>query len=180
MKRFLLAAILGLVAVHIAAHAGVPELLSFQGRLSDAAGNAVADGDYSVVFRVHGQETGGTALWEETQTVTVADGLCSVLLGGTTTLDLPFDAQYWLAIEVESDGEMAPRLKLACAPYALRAKAADTALDGVPSGHHVLSDTPTAPAGYTLTGSLSTVEAWQAKAAMPTDRKSLGALRADG
>ena len=120
------AAALGALFTQTSARGGVPRVMSFQGRLSDANGDAVADGDYSVAFRIYGQETGGAPLWEEPRTVSVAGGLCSVLLGVVTPLDLPFDAQYWLAVEVQSDGEMEPRFRLAAAPYALRAKDADS------------------------------------------------------
>ncbi|MCI0596237.1 MAG: hypothetical protein L0Z48_06815, partial [candidate division Zixibacteria bacterium] len=46
--------------------AGVPKLINFQGILRDGSGNPVADGVYTVRFRIYDDSTAGSTLWEET------------------------------------------------------------------------------------------------------------------
>ncbi len=114
----------GLVAVS-AVSASVPKTLNFQGVLTDSDGRA-ASGEKSVVFRFYAAETGGSSLLTLSETVTVdSNGLYSADLDVSS---LDFDAQYWLGVEVEEDGEMTPRYKLSgsgYAMYAVRAQDAD-------------------------------------------------------
>lgn len=98
----------------------IPQVMRFQGTLGDAQG-APLDGTFQLTFRLYDTDTGGTPLWEEVQqNLTIENGLLDVELGSVTALDLPFDKQYWLGVEVESDGEMTPRFKLTTVPYAFR------------------------------------------------------------
>ena len=84
----------------------MPHLIRFQGTLGDAEGIPL-NGQFTVTFRLYDTDTGGIPLWEETQqNVNIEDGLLDVELGSVASLDLPFDAQYWLGVEVGSDGEM--------------------------------------------------------------------------
>ena len=63
-----------------AALAAVPQRIGFQGKLTDAdTGSVVADGNYSITFRIYTGPTGGAPAWEETQTVSVKDGKYQVL-----------------------------------------------------------------------------------------------------
>jgi hypothetical protein len=101
-----------------AALASVPKTMSYQGMLRDYDGNIVPDGNYSVIFRIYDVESEGTPLWGEPDTVAVADGVFSTILGDLYVLELPFDRQYWLSIEVESTGELSPRIQLTSSPYA--------------------------------------------------------------
>lgn len=95
----------------------VPHFMRFQGKLQDATG-ALLNGAFTLTFRLYEEETGGAPLWSETQqSINIVDGLLDVELGSVTPIDLPFDKQYWLGVEVESDGEMIPRFKLATVPY---------------------------------------------------------------
>ncbi|MEO0071135.1 MAG: hypothetical protein ABIK39_03500, partial [candidate division WOR-3 bacterium] len=59
----------------------IPQMLSYQGKLTDSLGNSVPDGDYQLTFRLYTQETGGIPFWTEEQTVAVKNGLFSALLG---------------------------------------------------------------------------------------------------
>ena len=64
-------------------------VLNYQGRLlAPGTNQPKPDGDYSVTFGFYGFSSGGSALWSETKTVTVSNGLFSTLLGDTTPLDL--------------------------------------------------------------------------------------------
>src|SRR3989338_4885431 len=60
---------------------GVYEKINFQGKLINSNGTNVADNDYSVVFTLYDASSAGNNLWDETQTVTVTDGVFQVELG---------------------------------------------------------------------------------------------------
>jgi len=126
MKAFLTftcsLALLCLAVVSVTIAADVPQLINVQGKLTDAVGDPVADGPYSVLFSIYDVVTGGTDLWHETRTVTVSDGLFSISLGVSTTIppSLFDNTDLWLGIKVESDDEMTPRQRLTTAPYAFR------------------------------------------------------------
>jgi len=108
-------------------YAQIPHLINYQGKLTDKDGDPVADGNYSVTFRIYDAESGGALLWEETQSILVQKGIFFCLLGGVTNLGLAFDKPYWLAIKVGSDSEMTPRQQIASAGYALRTEYAENA-----------------------------------------------------
>jgi hypothetical protein len=116
------AALLAGLAVTCAAFAAIPQRISYQGFLT-SAGNVPTNASLQMVFRLFDVPTGGAALWSETQTVAVTNGLYNVSLGAATPLALPalpFDAPYYLEITV--GGElMSARQPLASAPYAFRA-----------------------------------------------------------
>ena len=114
IPRFIL---LSLLLSH-SVFAAVPRIIDYQGYLSASDGTPV-DGSRQIVFSLYDQETDGTALWTETLDVPVSNGLFSVSLGTVTILDLPFDEQYYLGVNVAGDGEMDPRHRLASVPYAL-------------------------------------------------------------
>jgi hypothetical protein len=61
------------------AHA-VPAQFTHQGRLLDADALPM-DGEATITFRVTDAESGGTALWEETQTVALNNGFYPAILG---------------------------------------------------------------------------------------------------
>ena len=110
------------------AHTAIPQKINYQGYLTDPQGTAI-DGTVSIVFSIYSQASGGTALWAETQTVTVTDGVFNADLGNTTTLNLPFDTPYYLGTTIGSDSEMTPRQPLTSVGYAFRAKEADSVKD---------------------------------------------------
>jgi len=114
---------LSLVSCH--SFAEVPHLINYQGKLANADGASIT-GTKSIVFRIYNVSSGGTPLWEETQSVTADKGIFNVLLGSAVSLNLAFDEPYYLAIKVESDAEMSPRQRITSSGYALRAENADT------------------------------------------------------
>jgi hypothetical protein len=118
-----LAALLGCSVLETSAFAGVPSLLTQQGRLLDAAGNPVA-GMVTFVFTIYDATTAGTALWTETQSITLANGYFSAQLGDTTAIPATVfatGAVRYLGVKVGADAEMTPRQPLASVPYALAA-----------------------------------------------------------
>ncbi len=68
--------------------AQTPQFMTYQGYLTDQNGNALATNgpqNYDIVFRIWNQPTAGNEIYGELQTVTVANGYFSVLLGQGST-----------------------------------------------------------------------------------------------
>ncbi|MBN1268465.1 MAG: hypothetical protein JXB04_02675 [Kiritimatiellae bacterium] len=128
MKRYLTTAALYSLALSIA-HAQVPELINYQGRLVDGA--SLANGPYAIVFRLYDADSGGTELYVETQTVTVVDGLYATAIGASNAVPgALYEALTNIPcyLEVEIDGNpMVPRERLASIAYALHARETDPA-----------------------------------------------------
>ncbi|MFZ1947550.1 MAG: hypothetical protein WAW06_08390, partial [bacterium] len=156
----------------------IPKKVSYQGRLVDAAGEALP-GAHTTIFRIFDAVTGGTELWSETQPL-VADtsGVFSIILGSVDSIDAGFDGPRWLELEV--DGEiLTPRRELVSVPFAFQAANAhmvgglhaDAFADSA-HGHSSLEvasfSMPTgAAAGRVLTSDGAGVATWQAPQAMP-------------
>ncbi|MEW6752420.1 MAG: hypothetical protein AB1505_15760 [Candidatus Latescibacterota bacterium] len=117
MKRLVLPLVILLLGAQLAA----AQTFSVQGVLRNPQGRTVADGSYSLTFRLYTAATGGSAVWTETQgSVPVQHGVFGAELGAVTSLaSLPFNSTYWLGIAVASGAEMEPRIKLAATPYTL-------------------------------------------------------------
>jgi hypothetical protein len=122
MRKIALIAIsLSLAALVI--WAAVPQTLSYQGVLRDADGDLVADGNYSLTFKLYTAPDGGTALWTETQpAVPVVNGIFNAILGSVTSLTLSFDEPYFLGVTVGGGSELTPRIPLTASAYSLRAR----------------------------------------------------------
>jgi hypothetical protein len=132
------------VALAGPAVAQVPQLLSYQGTMLDQAGQPYSDGVYTLTFRLYAAATGGTELWAEPQSVTLAKGSFGVQLGAVTALTLPFDQQYWLGVQLGSGSEMTPRVMLASSPYSLSLR--------LPFSGTASTDGPAFAVGNTLSG----------------------------
>ena len=113
-KNIILVSLLGVCCTLFAAGE-----ISVQGVLRDPLGTTVEDGYYSISFKLYNVESGGTALWEETQgSVEIQHGVFSVELGTVNSMtDLTFIEDYWIGISVEGGTEMTPRTKLTTSPY---------------------------------------------------------------
>ena len=96
----------------------VPELMTYQGYLTDSGGTAL-DGSYTLTFRIYDASTGGTKYWEESHSgVGVNSGYFAVTLGSQGTPLGPSvfegDNRY---IEVSVNGEAPlPRQRFAVGP----------------------------------------------------------------
>ena len=90
--------------------------LNFQGVLRQPSGKAVADGSYSISFKVYNQENAGTELKNDTKAVTVYNGVYSTPIDIT---GLGFNEQYWIGISIDGGAELSPRVKLATSSYAM-------------------------------------------------------------
>jgi len=96
----------------------IPQLLSYQGKLTDSLGVPAADTTYSVVFKLYTVPTGGSAFWNETQTVTTRSGLFSTLLGSVTPIgSIPDGGAVYLGMTVSGGSELTPRLRIVSAAY---------------------------------------------------------------
>src|SRR3989344_4702222 len=120
---------------------GINPQLTYQGKLNDSTGEAVADASYDLKFVLYDASSGGTCLWTavgscadatySSVAVTTVNGVFSVTLGAsgqnsiaTSTADFNTDALY-LGVTVESDSEMTPRKRLTASPYAFNADLVD-------------------------------------------------------
>lgn len=133
--------------------AETPQLISYQGALSDDGGNPI-EGTRDLTVAVFAVEEGGEPLWQETHTDVAFDGgSFSILLGSQTALpeDLFDDAERWLEMTVD-DTTLSPRQQFTSVPYALNADKIDGLDSGelaaLPSGAVVDVPTTTAPAGF--------------------------------
>ena len=97
----------------------VPNLVNFQGRLTDTSGVPVADGAYGVTFRLYTAPSGGSLAWAETSLVTTSNGVFTHQLGSANTLSSTFFQNYdSLFLEIVVGGEtIAPRSRLTSSPY---------------------------------------------------------------
>jgi hypothetical protein len=135
MNRFMFVSVLIiLVCLASLSLAGIPKLINYQGMLTGSDGTTpVTDGNYNLTFKIYGSLSGTDSLWREYHSnVSVTNGLFNVILGSVTSLNLAFDADYWLGIRVGSDAELSPRIRLTSVGYAYRASVADSAMASPP------------------------------------------------
>ena len=131
-----------LLAPALSAAAPPPNLVHYEGYLTDSSGVALPDGTYNIVFRIYNVPTGGQALWTETWNkdttqAAVTGGHFRLLLGTHSPLTPEFFSQNpstWLGITVGDDEEMLPRQRIASVPYALTAASAESGGSGGGSG----------------------------------------------
>lgn len=124
-----------------------PELMTYQGFLTDNSGTPLANDrprNYDVKFRLYDASSGGNRVWSEQQTVTVDKGYFSILLGQGGTIAGEANAtsfsgvfsggtasDRFLSLSVVGQGPggadllIEPRLRLLPGPYAFLAKNAN-------------------------------------------------------
>jgi len=97
----------------------IPQMLSYQGKLTDTLGQPVPNGNYPMMFLLYTVPSGGSAFWTENQSVTVKNGLFSVLLGSGTPIDsVPSSGTIYLAMSVAGGPELTPRIRIGSAAFA--------------------------------------------------------------
>jgi len=122
--------------------------LNIQGVLRNSNETAVENGIYKIKFSLYTVETGGLAVWSETQdSVVVNGGVYSTALGKKTPMNAAFDQVYYLGVKVGSGQEMTPRALLSSAPYALSLIGQSNTF---PSSGGIGAGTNTPAAGYQL------------------------------
>ena len=121
--------------------AQVPSVINYQGKLVNEG--APADGTFTITFSLYDEAEGGSALWRETHSVQVTDGLFHVLLGSSEPLPVTLfggSGERFLGLQVGGDSEMAPRFRLTSVPYALKAAAvSDASVDSSALADHAVS-----------------------------------------
>ena len=96
----------------------IPQMLNYQGKLTDTVGIPVSDTTYQVTFRLYTVPTGGASFWNETQTVRTRGGLFSTLLGSVAQIEsVPSSGSLYLGMAVAGGAEMSPRLRLVGSAY---------------------------------------------------------------
>jgi hypothetical protein len=108
-----------LAGVMHAAQAAGPATLNYQGFLTDQKSGVPVNASVSVVFAIYDSTSGGPALYTETQTLAVSNGVINAQIGSVTPFPatLAFDKPYWLEVTVGSD-TLAPRQAVASSAYA--------------------------------------------------------------
>ncbi len=111
------------------ATADVPQMINYQGRLTDTSGNAYCHDTATIVFAIYSDPDAVTSLWTETQLVSLHYGLFSVRLGDLTEIPTSvFDgSERWLGISPAAGTEILPRTLITSQAYAYHAHHADTA-----------------------------------------------------
>jgi hypothetical protein len=135
--------------VSVSTALAVPNLINYQGKLSNASGSALT-GTFTMRFQLYPDLEGGPPVWSETRNVNVIKGMYDVLLGGVVPFQsglFSTDPLYLQISVLNSSNEyepLTPRQRLTSSPYALRASDADTVggktpvqLAGGEHNHHI-------------------------------------------
>lgn len=147
--------------------AAAPNLMNFQGRLTNADGAPMA-GTYSVTFTLHGDSLSpGPGYFQETKSITAnSNGLFSTILGTSTQLwpSTFNDTALYLGIKVGNDPEIIPRTRITSVPFAYRVQTVEGAGGGTiygnssVAGHFNISGQSTHQSGATVYGGLSSTQ----------------------
>ncbi len=136
--------------------------LSYQGRLLRSG--APYNGTLSMVFKLYSVATGGSAWWQETQSVSVSNGIFNVMLGAVVPLNqaaVDFQSQQWLEVVV-SGTTLSPRQPLSTAAYAMSLMPGATIVDESAPGPYAFSlwlNSYNHPAAYFRSGSSTAIVA---------------------
>jgi len=137
MKR--IAGLILVLTLLIASGAGaqLPKTINYQGVLTDGMGTVVPDGSYELDLRLYTVSTGGSPVWECTETVTVSKGIFNAVLGNSCLLTPDFSELYYLGISVEGEVELTPRTALTSSAYSLNSLAVHGTANRFPSDGEV-------------------------------------------
>jgi microcystin-dependent protein len=153
--------------------------MNYQGKLTDAGGNPLANGTYGVAFRIWNKktatDTGNQLIWGQEYNVAVQNGVFNVILGANggdvitnaAVNDLNFafgESERFLGMTITRNAngpignpsEIQPRQQIFSAPYAIRASSAmfadvsTLAINGVPPGVPLPFCGSTIPSGFLL------------------------------
>ena len=146
----------------ISTFAEVPKVISYQGRLTDAGGNPVPDGNYNLTFQIVEFDPlpiGSSPLWSSgEQTVTVSNGLFVYYLGSNVPLPTEIFNNdsltgYFLRIKLPNSMLFQKGSQLVTTPFSIRSIYSDTA---VFAGKSSYADT----AGYALSSPGGVSSGW--------------------
>jgi len=148
MKRLIATGLMIAAAINLWAQA--PEMFRYQGRLVD--GTNLVNATLPMSIKLYDALSGGTRLYEDSNSVLVVDGLYSTYIGDNTVYGSLTNAMTNAVVYLEltvNGATLSPRERLVSVPYALNAGG-----DTTPAGTVVLSDTYPNPEletqGYSL------------------------------
>src|SRR3989339_296148 len=138
MKKFYFSMLFLLFMVSVV-FSSVPTKISYQGILKNSSGSALT-GSYNMRFSITSDSAGNSVVWgpESHDSVSVASGIFSVMLGETTALTpsvFSNDTRY-IKVEVATPSDstnyetMSPLTQVLSVGYALRAATAESVVDG--------------------------------------------------
>ena len=117
----------------VAATTGINKQINFQGKVTNTDGTNVANNSYTFLFCIYTTPSPSTActagadndaVWRESKSITVTDGVFQTNLGDTTAfaslVDFNTDNIY-LGINFNANGQMTPLVRFTAAPYAMNA-----------------------------------------------------------
>ncbi len=116
------------VMISCSVQAQVPQLINYQGILIDPATNQpVLDNTYTITFSIYSVPSGGSAIWSESHSVDIKNGLYSVILGSIAALTptILSGPENYLGIKVGSDPEITPRKRIVSVAYSILSEDAD-------------------------------------------------------
>lgn len=107
-----------LLALSISGCFSLSPEFSYQGRLLDDNGFPVPDGDYEMTYSIYHVSLGGTAIYSDTQTIPLKDGLFTTSIGPSPDLDPQmFSQPAWMEVTIEGE-TLTPRQRLQGSPFA--------------------------------------------------------------
>lgn len=121
------------VAERAQAATGINEQINFQGKVVNTDGTNVTTASYTFLFCIYTTASPATActsganndaIWRESKSITVTDGIFQTNLGDTTTLPGSVDFNtdnIYLGINFNANGQMTPLVRFTATPYALNA-----------------------------------------------------------
>jgi len=135
--------------------AEIPQVVNYQGKVTDTGGAPVPNGTYQMRFRIYDAASVGNLEWDSgNRSIQVTGGVFDVLLGESPqpTVDLSFDEDYWLLVTIAGD-DQTPRQPLGSTGYAYMASGlvpGTEVMGTVTSGtHSAIKGTNTASFGTT-------------------------------
>ncbi|UCC79204.1 MAG: tail fiber domain-containing protein [Candidatus Zixiibacteriota bacterium] len=105
----------------------VPRDMTYQGILKDNAGNPLPDSMVTLVLRIYDDYVAGDLEWSDAIVVVTDDG--GYFVATLAMVNLPFDEDYWLEVEVEGE-ILTPRQKINMVGYSARSDTSDYAASG--------------------------------------------------
>jgi len=169
-KLFFSVFIFSLALVITGSALALPSIVNYQGRITDEEGVPI-DSNLTMRFLLYASTTGGSAYWQEEQTVSVNDGVYNVRLGSVVPLvsdDFAGDLVYLEIAVYNTDTTnwetLSPRQQLTSTAYAFQAENAEN-LDGHPSsyfapvGHEHGGDDITTPIAFSDSSSGALISA---------------------
>ena len=115
------------------AAAGINKQVNFQGKVVNTDGTNVTNGSYTFLFCLYTTGSPVTActsgadndaVWRESKSITVTDGVFQTALGDTTTLPGSVDFNtdnIYLGVNFNANGQMTPLIRFTAVPYAFNA-----------------------------------------------------------